>query len=246
MVQLNTSTPGAEPNGESYNQPMRILHGLLSTKPHVRFIRFQWQDYSGNLRDRVVPIEYGMQLAKSNSNVSLSPIAFQCLVDNALVPWLDARGTHYMVPDWPSVRVINQSAPAPSYATVMCSVIVRTPMDPTLCQSLCPRKALVDVVNEAAGRFGIHFLVGLEVEFEVMKISDGNMVPMSSSFGRYAIDGLMDPCYQYVEEAVQELLDAGVSIQTIQSEGARGQYELSLGPLPPMCELINLSSPTTF
>ena len=219
---------------------MRILNNLLSTKPHVRFIRFQWQDYSGILRGRVVPLEYGLRLAKSDTHVSLSPIAFQCQVDNTFIPWLDARGTHYMVADWPSLKVINEAGPGPSYATVMCSVFGKLPMNSGLNQSFCPRQALVDVVNAAAKQFDINFLVGMEVEFEVMRVSDGNIVPMSAGFGRYAIDGLRDPCYQYLEEAVQELLEAGVSMQTIQAEGIRGQYEISLGPLPPISAIDQL------
>ena len=219
---------------------MRTLHELRSAKPHVRFIRFQWQDYSGILRGRVVPLEYGLQLVKSNTNVSLSPIAFQCLVDNTFIPWLNARGTHYLVADWPSLNVINESGPGPAYATVMCSIGGRTPMNRTLNQSFCPRQALVDVVRAAQEQFGIRFLCGLEVEFEVMKVSDGNIVPMSAGYGRYAIDGLRDPCYQYVEEAAQEMLEAGVAMQTIQAEGIRGQYEISMAPLPPLAALDQL------
>lgn len=101
--------------------------------------------------------------------------------------------------------------------------------------SLCPRGALANVIRKASEKHGVHFLVGFEGGVLVrMDSSTGEVVPVSAGFGRYAVDGLRDPSFQYVEEAVQELLDSDVNIQEVHSEGGVGQYEITLGPLPPL------------
>jgi glutamine synthetase len=217
------------------NIALESLRNLQELKPQVRFVRFQWQDLSGLLRARVATIEYALQLARADANIRLSPIGFHCIADNSCIPWLDLRGMHYLIADWSSLRIINMNPPGPSYATVMCGVVGCSPEQPTPSGSLCPRGALENVICKASEDYGVHFLVGFEVEFEVVKIdASGDVVPQSAGFGRYAIDGLRDPSYQYVEEAVEELLDSGVLIQEIHSEGGVGQYEITLGPLPPL------------
>jgi glutamine synthetase len=79
------------------------------------------------------------------------------------------------------------------------------------------------------------FLIGFEVEFEIMSISsEGQLSPSSAGLGIFAVSGLRDPCYKHVEEVVQILQAAGVKIDAFQTEGLRGQYEIALGPLPPI------------
>lgn len=80
------------------------------------------------------------------------------------------------------------------------------------------------------------FLVGFEVEFEIMKVSaDGKeIIPHSNGLGRFAIAGQRQPCFAQVEECIDELQSAGVDIEAFQTEGRRGQYEISLAPRPPL------------
>jgi glutamine synthetase len=90
-------------------------------------------------------------------------------------------------------------------------------------------------MRAAADKFAINILVGFEVEFEIMQRStDGALVPLSTGLGRYAASGLRDPSFTLVEEAMGILLGSGVGIQTFQTEGRRGQYEISLSPKSPL------------
>ncbi|PWI65251.1 hypothetical protein PCL_07301 [Purpureocillium lilacinum] len=213
--------------------PPSTFQEFLTSHPGVLFIRFQWQDYSGLLRARMVTRQHASAVAAGKTSLRVAPLAFSCLVDNSALPNTTARGSHLLVADWSSLRA-RQSLD-PLYASVMCSVAEQTPWTPGSNMNLCPRRALEEVVRKATEALQVNFLVGFEVEFEIMKAtSDGNFVPYSVGLGNFAVSGLRDPCYVYVEEVVQSLLQAGVKIEAFHTEGRRGQYEIALGPLPPI------------
>jgi glutamine synthetase len=183
-----------------------------------------------------VPVKQCQELAAEGKIVQLPPIAFECVLDNTLRPGLDPTGVDWLVPDWTSIRTSSRSSlPDKRYATVMCDVVRTTPAQPDPDFDLCPRRALGKVVHKIRETSNRDFLIGFEVEFEIMKDSGGGgFIPHSAGMGRFAIAGQRDPCFKYVEECIQELQVAGVSILTFQTEGRRGQYEISLGPLPPL------------
>ncbi|CAI7652358.1 unnamed protein product [Penicillium pancosmium] len=231
--------------GQFTNNPISIdpaspLRDFLTLHPGLRFLRLQWQDYSGLLRARLIVPQHLLALTATQKLVHIPPIAFHCIVDNNLLPDLDPTGNHFLVPDWTSLRFLP-SSPHPT-ATVMCGVLAATPPRP-LDLGLCPRRALTTIVRHAAQSFSLHFRVGFEVEFEVFRRetplstpphSKSSLTPASTSLGRFAVDGLRADIYPIIEEAVHHLLDAGVGIQTMQTEGRRGQYELSLAPRAPL------------
>lgn len=64
--------------------------------------------------------------------------------------------------------------------------------------------------------------------------SIGKMEKCSEGYGLFSISGLRDPCYQYVEQYVDQLQALGVDFQAVHTEGLRGQYEFALGPRPPL------------
>lgn len=80
------------------------LEKLLDDCPDVVFVRFQWQDLSGILRARVVPVEHALAIAAGKRSLHVPPIAFHCIVDNTWLPDQDMRGNHWLVPDWTSLR----------------------------------------------------------------------------------------------------------------------------------------------
>nr|QEQ42966.1 FluG [Purpureocillium lavendulum] len=223
----------AESNKSKDLAVLSTVQEFLENNPRVQFIRFQWQDYSGVLRARVVTLQHAFAVIAGKRYVHVAPLAFNCLVDNSALPDITARGIHLLVADWSSLRTRQHLDPL--YASVMCSVVDQTPRKPGPNASFCPRRGLAEVVRKATEALRVDFLVGFEVEFEIMKATaNGEYVPCSVGLGNFAVSGLRDPSYVYVEEAVQTLLEAGVKIEAFQSEGRRGQYEIALGPLPPV------------
>ncbi|KAE8140638.1 hypothetical protein BDV38DRAFT_290288 [Aspergillus pseudotamarii] len=201
--------------------------------PHIIFIRLQWQDYSGVMRALVLPIEeIYIILAEETQPFHVPPLLSNCSVTNQYLPDASARHVQWLVPDWSSMRLASE----PKSAMVMCGVVGTTISKPVPNGDLCPRRALVDVVRQARELWGLRFLVGFEVEFQVMKISSvtGEYVKHSQGPGNFSVSGLRDPCYRDVQQCVQQLLTLGVHIHGIHSEGKRGQYEIALKPLPPL------------
>ncbi|KAL7956818.1 hypothetical protein V8C34DRAFT_325829 [Trichoderma compactum] len=139
------------------------------------------------------------------NKLKVQPVAFQGVVDNSLLPSTDFKGNDVLVTNWTSLRTRQRLDPL--YASVMCQVVQHVPYLPQPNWDLCPTRALETVMEKAKQTLHVDLLVGLEVEFEIMKATDegGGIVVM----------------------------DAGVKIDAFQSEGNRGQYEIALGPLPP-------------
>lgn len=212
------------------NHNETTIKNLQLKNPSLKFIRFQWQDYSGILRGRTVPIHHCLRLAKENKLVEVPPFTFECVLDNTPLPNHSQRGLDCLFPDWDSARTSAQSVVAEeSYATVMCGVMRMRSSSPTRSLfELCPRRALAKVAHKAMEVHGLSSLVGFEVEFEIMKVSaDGNeIIPQSTGLERFVIAA-------HVEECIHELQHAGVDIESFQT-GHRGQYQISLHPRPPL------------
>lgn len=166
----------------------------------------------------------------------LSPCSFNLAIDNTLLPSVRLIGGDTGFPDWSSLK--TRTSLDPIYATVMCRIardVNPSESTPEVAGDQCPRHALATVVDKAFQQFGIRFLIGFEVEFEVFtRNALGKIVPFSCGLGGGAVAGLRDPSYKHVEEAMQILLEAGVGLEAIHTEGPKGQYEFCLAPKPPM------------
>ncbi|KAK3196396.1 hypothetical protein K4F52_000278 [Lecanicillium sp. MT-2017a] len=81
----------------------------------------------------------------------------------------------------------------------------------------------------------MEFLIGFEVEFEIWRRNkEDKLVLHSTGLGGAACSGLRHACYEYIEEAMMILLEAGVGLEGMHTEGQKGQYEFCLAPKPPM------------
>ncbi|KAK4076964.1 uncharacterized protein Triagg1_3931 [Trichoderma aggressivum f. europaeum] len=221
------------PNSEPNTKIAAAAAKFFSDHPNIRFVRFQWQDHSGLLRGRIIPLEHALAIAAGERPLRVGPVAFHGVVDNSLLPSTDFKGNDVLVTDWTSLRTRQRLDPL--YASVMCQVVKHVPYLPQPNWDLCPRRALEAVVEKAKRTLHVDFLVGFEVEFEIMKATDeGGYIPYAKSLGNFVVSSYRDPCFAYIEEAVVALMDAGAKIDAFQSEGKRGQYEITLGPLHPV------------
>lgn len=215
------------------NTDLLMLDRFLLNHEQVRFIRFQWQDYSGVLRGRILPILPAREIASGNRALSIAPIAFHKTLDNTVLSDTDARGKHVLIPDWMSLY--TRPGLDSRYATVMSEVSEDTPARPAPNWDLCPRRALNRMIEKVQSQLKADLLIGFEVEFVITKAGeDGQVVPHSRFMGGFSVAGYRDPLFAHVEEAVDVLDRSGITMDTIQTEGIRGQYELSLLPLSPI------------
>ncbi|KAM0744835.1 hypothetical protein ACQRIT_000219 [Beauveria bassiana] len=122
----------------------------------------------------------------------------------------------------------------PLYASVMCG-IVRDQGPESRRNDVCARRSLENVLSEAFQRFQLEFRIGFEVEFEIWRPNaNDKLVLHSTGLGGSACSGLRHAWYDYVEEAMLILLEAGVGLEGMHTEGQQGQFEFNLGPKPPM------------
>lgn len=208
-----------------------VLNRFRREHPEINLLRFQWQDYSGVLRGRIAPMDTVMGQIAKGCPLKATGMALGLCVTNNIVPSAPFDGQYWMLPDWSTLH----PTASPGNAQVMCALDYTVPASPVN-QDVCPRHVLNRVLRRAQEGWGLNFLVGFEVEFVVMKVSPntGKMEKCSQGYGLFSISGLRDPCYQYVEKCVNELLALGVDCQAIHTEGLRGQYEIALGPRPPL------------
>lgn len=211
----------------------QLLDDFLQANPAVKYVRFQWLDLSGILRGRIFPAPRAVDAAHGRRKLGIAPAAFHIALGNKLLPDLDARGLHELVPDWRSLA--TRPTLDPKYAVVMCAVTEQTPGCGAPNWGLCPRTALGRAVRRVSEKLDVNVLIGFEIEFEVFKDAGGGRFELySNAPGYFAVSGYRDPLFGYVEEAVEVLEAAGVLIDTVQTEGSRGQYEVTLPPLPPV------------
>ncbi|KAM3470163.1 hypothetical protein MY8738_009853 [Beauveria namnaoensis] len=122
----------------------------------------------------------------------------------------------------------------PLYARVMCG-IVRDQGPESRRNDVCARRSLENVLSEAFQRFQLEFRIGFEVEFKIWRPNaNDKLVLHSTGLGGSACSGLRHAWYDYVEEAMLILLEAGVGLEGMHTEGQQGQFEFNLGPKPPM------------
>ncbi|KAJ5455180.1 glutamine synthetase [Penicillium sp. IBT 31633x] len=198
----------------------------------VNFLRFQWQDYSGVLRGRVMPIDTAMAQIAKGGPLKATGLAMCVSVTNNLLPSTPLDGQYWLVPDWSTLH----PTVSPKSAQVMCALDYTVPATGPVSREVCPRHVLQKILRRAREDFGLDFLVGFEVEFVVMKANTctGKMERCSQGWGLFSVAGLRDQTYQYVEECVSLLEALGVDFQAIHTEGQRGQYEFALGPRSPL------------
>jgi glutamine synthetase len=208
---------------ETHSHPTKLLERFQLDHPKVSFIRFQWLDFAGVLRARVLLIESAIAMLVEGKHLETNELAVNFTVNHFLMP-SRFDGSYRLVPDWSSLRL----AVSPRNAIVMCALDYVTPDRPPS-GDFCPRQALEGVLRQAREDWNIDFLVGFEVEFVVMKSnpSSDRRYQYSQGLGHFAVSGLRDPCYQYVEECVHQLQAQGVKFHSLHSEGHRGQYEIS-------------------
>lgn len=116
----------------------------------------------------------------------------------------------------------------------MCGIVGSSIEKPTPSSSLCPRGTLANVIRKASEKHGVHLLVGFEFGFEIVRLdsSTDEVVPVSAGFGRYAMDGLRGPSFEYVEETGNRPAYAYLHQPPINEDNFLASI---LGRLPALC-----------
>ncbi|KAI0257332.1 glutamine synthetase/guanido kinase [Lactifluus subvellereus] len=202
----------------------------------VRYIRFQWVDYTNITRYRVIPLTaFRKLLSASRPGIALTKAVFG-IIGASVAPGFSSTGEYLYTPDLNSTRICGY---APGHACLMGWFEEKLPIrdnagkEVTPKLSLCPRGLLRDIVNKGKV-LGVEFLVGFETEFILLKsthpIEAASNAPWSAS--RALLSGsAVAKCLEDIADALQ---NSDIELLMYHAEAAPGQYEIVTGPLPPL------------
>ncbi|KAI0878854.1 glutamine synthetase [Hypoxylon argillaceum] len=228
----------AKPSPASLSNKSMVLSRLQNLG--VRYLRVYWHDYSSAAKCRLVPIRFVSDTVSASSNgefdISITKAALGLLPVDALIPQVVATGEYILRADWSSLK----PGPAAGHASCFGSFLESDGSEAVL----CPRSTLRKVVQLAAVG-GLEFLLGFEIEFVVLERSPDADGP--EKYRKLRNDGhswsTARPLAEWgnqtsfataADDILTALDEAGIAVRQFHAEGAPGQYELVLPPLPPV------------
>jgi glutamine synthetase len=154
---------------------MATLIAFLDLNPQIEFIQYQWLDFSGILRARILTKKHCLSLATANEPLCTGAISMTSLIDNSILPGFTSTRVHEIHPDWTSLTQTNFGRDGSSvdgrYASVMCSVCEYSSTERRRSFDRCPRTILKEILDDLAAKRGMSFLVGFEIEFVLARAS---------------------------------------------------------------------------
>ncbi|TAQ91123.1 hypothetical protein B7494_g555 [Chlorociboria aeruginascens] len=212
-----------------------LLTKFLQSNPSVKFLRMQYLDYTSTLRVRVMPVRQAFSQLKDQGYLSMTtPKAVLGLLQNDTpIPGVSSSGEYKLRGDFSSLR----AGPANGYASIAGEMREADNTE----SLLCPR-SLLRRTTETSRSEGLEFLVGFEIEVIFMSRlfstkQNSQLIPLQNSNGHaWSISlSLHNPTILEVIEEIDDTLNkAGIHLMHFHAEGATGQYEFVLPPLPPL------------
>lgn len=221
---------------------MATLAKLVEQDPSIKFLRFQWLDYTSLLRLRILPVDRAIQLFNAGKSISVPKLMLALLQTDMPCPGLATNGEYLLRPDLDSVRISGRNG----YATVQCD-FYEPNGDPV---AECPRTLLQRVTSEARSTKGIEFLIGFEIEvvFTKWTVVEGQVSYASSNESGYGhgystASALHDKNIMSLVGAIFDRCAlAGIPIQHFHPEAAPGQFEFVLPALTPLTAVDTLTA----
>ncbi|KAF8548604.1 glutamine synthetase/guanido kinase [Imleria badia] len=201
----------------------------------IRYVRIQWVDYNNQVRCRILPVSYFCKLLESERPGIMLTKATLGVIVLEIAPGFSAVGEHIYVIDFSSFRPCSY---APGHAVFFGffqeQVSVPRPSGPSFAVPLCPRTVLSRLLRYAVEELGIQFLVGVEIEFTLLK-SSKPLVPVNDHQWCTTLahtTGTVES--RVLEEIADDIQADGIELQMYHSEDSPGQYEIVTGPMSPL------------
>ncbi len=213
---------------------------FINDHRELQLVHLQWIDYTSTVRVRTLTLKHLDSLIKASANLALCR-HYLCLIDIGL-PLVDRdpgrpAGQCFLLPDFNTIHLYPGTT-NDEQAVVFCYFGSGIPLqagDPgspiTLAGPFCPRRALLQAIQQGHDDLGLSFRVGFELEFSAVQTGPNPKHEVHASSGLRAIESFMLP----ILSAVVQRLDAvGVPIEQFHCEGSENAYELVTGHLPPL------------
>ncbi|KAI5783696.1 hypothetical protein EDC01DRAFT_664086 [Geopyxis carbonaria] len=206
------------------------LESFLLKHKETTYIRFQWIDYTGMRRMRLVPVSNARKIAASGKHLAISKAVFSLCQNDFRTSDINVVGQWVLEPDWNGLRI----CPINKHASVFCNfrgdAANDQPDDDAM--AVCPRTALIKALSYAKTEHDLTFLLGFETEFMLLDLKDYSALPSVHAWSSSV--PLTPPVMACIDEIMSALQTGGVEVQYMHSEAAPGQFEIITGPLPPL------------
>ncbi|KJK89851.1 hypothetical protein H633G_06265 [Metarhizium anisopliae BRIP 53284] len=220
--QLPESVPSSGATSVTVESQHLLTYLSNAEKPH--YIRLCWVDYTGIPRMRVIPSRQVLSALKNTQPLSAT-VTKGCLgvlQNDVLIPGVGAIGEFRLQPDFSSLH----HGPRDGHITIMCDFKEK---DGSLV-NLCPRTILKRALGLARLQ-DIELWFGFEIELVLLRRSgNGGYSDHSNDGHAWSTVGAMDHevVEKVLEPAIQQLDHAGVYVEMLHAESAKGQFEIIL------------------
>ena len=206
-----------------------MITALLRVLSHakVKFIRYFVLDIGGNVRCKIIPVDF---LRKGKKNrVFLNGVAFVKVCIGGFPNYADeilfdsghtATGTVYLRPDVSTLRIL----PYVPDSAIVFGTLHNANIAHSTTSNLCCRSLLQRIVDQAKTNHQISFTVGVELEFILFDAKTD--LPIDHSL--FASVTLLDENHTFVSSLYDALIAQEISIELLHSESTIGQMELVL------------------
>jgi len=219
-----------EPEAVVQSPGLKSLNAFLTSHPSVKYIRFHFLDFAAVLRVRIATRAFAQRLAANNAPIHAGdPMSSAVLLDGTLLLELAECSKGELWPDWSSLK----SSYDLGHAQVMCYI---TENGPTMGRGRDrdPRTILERQIASAKEKHDLGFLVGSEIEFQLVDDSKGTPQVLDTGIHIWSLASIRKQYMPMLEEMVDCLQEVGIDVRQFHSEGPAGVFEISLEPLPPM------------
>lgn len=232
---LQTSEPQNDTSHPGKDRYISVVDAFLKQHPSIKYIWIQFLDYTGTMRQRMVPVAQYRRIIEDGCFPGVPSALLGLLQQDIIVPGMSATGQFLLVPD-NSTLALNYAIDSPS-ATVQTWWTKDVPNADPAGEPLegCPRWALKELVDLLAD-WGIHIRMGFEIEVVFMRpVLNAQKNDFVGFEPLHYVHSWSNMTYQQldilpmIEEIAETLKEAGIPLQLFHAESAAGQWEF---PLP--------------
>ena len=213
---------------------LQLLENFIQQDQSVKFLRLQWLDYTATPRTRVLPMKQALKMFRAQKCLRLVQATLGMLQTDELCPGSLPAGSFALYPDFKGLRLGSRTG----YATVQCEFREEESLEEI---NIDPRTLLRRQVEKGKAN-GLEFLTGFEIEVVFMSQT---VVEGQTRFGlsqTHAGGHAWSTSRALHDNHILDLLEsiaskfetAGIELDQFHAESAPGQFEIILGPLPPL------------
>jgi len=235
-----SSASGPSSSAALFAQNLTIFDAFMRTNPNVKYIWYQFIDYTGTPRSRMVTISHFRKQLSSGKCPYVTSALTRLLQNDTPATGCSPSGQFFLSPDL-STLTLNRGISSPS-ATVQTWWMADTEQIPALEHyDRCPRWALQTQVNALKAEFNITILMGFEIEIVFMrpvynedKSDFVDFQPLNYVHSWAGMTNQQLDTLPMIEEIVDSLAEIDIHLPEFHAEAAPGQWEFPLPAFEPI------------